>query len=199
MTQLIGFIGGPSTGKTTLAAAVYNDLQEQGSFSSWASEFVSDDIQRIGPPNLDYYIYEQFRYLFHQQRREEAALRKSDIILTDSPLLIGYAYTIQQQKTAVSGRQSQFVDELYTLFSEDAQRYDNLYLLKREANFEDNGIRFHTQAQSQEFDALLKELLAKNNVAYTEISGSVEERKATVMKDIKLVHNQATGWMNTPH
>lgn len=184
MAKLVGFLGGPSTGKTTLATAVYNALTEQGHDAAWASEFVTDDIQENGPPELDYYIYEQYRFLFHQSRREENAKLQADIVITDSPLLIGYAYTLQKKDEATRGRQKNFIKELAALFDEDKNRYSHLYLLNREAAFEDNGVRFHSPEESVAFDELLREMLVKNNIPFTELKGDVDTRTRLVLADI---------------
>lgn len=184
MTKIIGFLGGPSTGKTTLATSVFNALSEKGINPGWASEFVTDDVQENGAPDLDYYIYEQYRFLFHQSRREEEARKSSDIVITDSPLLIGYAYTLQKKEYATLGRQKNFINELAGLFAQDGKRYHHLYLLKREANFEDNGIRFHTQEESVAFDALLEEMLTKSNIPFTSLQGDVQTRTDAVLRDI---------------
>lgn len=184
MAKLVGFLGGPSTGKTTLATAVFNALTEQGYEAAWASEFVTDDVQVNGPPDLDYYIYEQYRFLFHQTRREEVALKQADIVVTDSPLLIGYAYTLQHKLDATHGRQPAFVQELEKLFTEDKNRYQHLYLLNRESTFEDNGVRFHTPEESIAFDGLLRNMLTKSNIPFKELNGDVPTRTNTVLADI---------------
>lgn len=184
MAKIVGFLGGPSTGKTTLATSVFNALAEKGLNPGWASEFVTDDVQDNGPPDLDYYIYEQYRFLFHQSRREEAALKKNDIVITDSPLLIGYAYTLQKKEQATLGRQKNFIKELTDLFAEDGKRYQHLYLLKRETSFEDNGIRFHSPEESVAFDTLLKDLLTQSNTPFTPLKGDVQARTDAVLRDI---------------
>lgn len=185
MAKLVGFLGGPCTGKTTLATAVFNALTEQGQNIAWASEFVTDDIQLNGPPHLDYYIYEQYRFLFHQSRREENALKEAPLVLTDSPLLIGYAYTLLEKEKAVKGRQKHFIREVEALFARDKHRYEQLYLLQREAGFEDNGIRFHSEEESVAFDAFLKNMLLEHKIPFKEVSGDVPTRTEFVLNDLQ--------------
>mgnify|MGYP005853961973 CR=1 FL=1 len=184
MAKLVGFIGGPCTGKTTLAHAVLESLNIKGLKAEWANEFVTDDIQENGPPHLDYYIYEQYRFLFHQNRREESAKQNADIVLTDAPLILGYLYTLQNTSKHTHGRQNQFFEELKKLFVEDKNRYQHLYLLKREFDFEDNGIRFHSHKESIAFDNFIRTTLEQNNVAFKELSGDVPTRTKAVLEDI---------------
>ena len=184
MPMLVGFLGGPCTGKTTLAQSVSCELADKGINTEWATEFVSEDIQRIGPPVGDYFIYEQFHFAFYQTRKEEEAMKRAEIVVTDAPLLLGYSYPLLEKDIAVCGRQQTFIQDLEGLFVEDAKRYDKLYLLRRESEYEDNNIRFHTYEQAVEFDKLLRNKLDSLGVEYIELGGSVMERTWQVMEDL---------------
>lgn len=184
MPKLIGFLGGPSTGKTTLAKSVLEALTAQGENAAWANEFVSEDVARIGAPAPEFYIYEQYRYILMQRRREQKLAETHDFVLTDAPLLLGYAYALQNDPSTYCERQQKLRKDFVTLFGEDAPNYDHLYLLKRETTFEDNGIRFHSEEQSIAYDTLLKTMLDEAGVNYTFISGNVEERTCKVLADV---------------
>ena len=185
MAKLIGLIGAPSSGKTTLANALFNAFNAYNIPATLVREFVSDDIEKRGAPSFEYYIYEQYRFLFHQMRREEQAKEKAEgYIITDCPTLIGYAYTLQQIDSIHLGRQPSFKEELTALFKEDFDRYDHLYFLEREALFEDNGIRFHSEETSKEFSILLKELLTKHKVKHKHVYGDVPTRENQILEDL---------------
>ena len=184
MAKIIGFLGGPSTGKTTLAQSVLKVLTLQGKNAAWANEFVSEDVARIGAPTPEFYIYEQYRYVLMQYRRERKLAATHDFVLTDAPLLLGYAYALQNTPNPYCARQQKLREDFVTLFHQDAHNYDHLYLLNRETTFENNGIRFHSEEQSLAYDALLKSMLDDAGVTYTFISGTVEERTHKVLADI---------------
>ncbi len=184
MAKLIGLLGGPCTGKTTLAEAVHMALTNAGVSSSWADEFVSEDIKQIGAPDPELIVYEQYRFLFQQRRREEQSLANSDIVVTDAPSLLGYAYPLLRCSPTKGERQEKFLPEFTRLFNEDVNRYDHLYLLKREINYEENGIRFHTYEQAVAFDNMLINMLNDAGANYTIIGGSVEERVSKVLGDL---------------
>ena len=184
MTQLIGFLGGPCTGKTTICTTLLETMEQQGLNAGWTKEFVSDDIPVNGVPSFDFLVYEQFRFNFMQRRRELDLMAKHDIVITDAPLLLGYAYALQNDPSQYCARQQRLMGDLITLFKEDAKNYDQLYFLDREFAYEDNGIRFHTEEQAVDFDQHLKNLLAEHGVKYTMLSGTVAERVSKVMKGL---------------
>ncbi|MBA43667.1 MAG: hypothetical protein CMF62_06660 [Magnetococcales bacterium] len=184
MAKLIGFLGGPCTGKTTICTALHDNLQQQGHNAGWCREFVTDDIPVNGIPSQEHLVYEQFRFNFMQRRRELEMMSKHDVVVTDAPLLLGYAYAMQKCASEYCERQQLLFKDLQTLFKEDAKNYDHLYFLSREFPYEDNGIRFHTEAQAIDFDAHLKGLLSEYGVSYTFLEGSVEDRVDRVISDI---------------
>ena len=184
MAKLVGFLGGPCTGKTTLAHHVYQALTGLDVKTSWANEFVSEDIERIGPPDAAYSIYEQFRFSLMQRCKEERALRTSEVVVTDAPLLLGYAYPLLDKNFSIGGRQQQMIADLKMLFEQDAHRYDMLYLLKRETSYEDNGIRYHTYDQALTFDKMLADMLDDLGVRYKLLGGKPDERAKKVLLDL---------------
>lgn len=186
MAKLIGFLGGPCTGKTTLAQGVYDALRGAGIETAWATEFAGEDIERHGPPDAAFSIYEQFRFSLLQRRKEEVALASSDVVVTDAPLLLGYAYPLLDRDESLSGRQQQMLPDLACLFAEDATRYDILYLLKRETTYEDNGVRYHTFEQAINFDTMLHQMLDDAGVKYKLLGGTVPQRVAQVLKDLEV-------------
>ena len=184
MAQLIGFLGGPCTGKTTICTQLLSTLEQQGHDAGWSKEFVTDDIPVNGIPSQENLVYEQFRFNYMQRRREVDLMAKHNVVITDAPLLLGYAYAMQKDASEYCERQQRLYEDLKMLFAEDAKNYDKLYFLSREFAYEDNGIRFHTEEQAIDFDAHLKKLLAEFGVDYTMLSGSVDERVKQVMTEL---------------
>lgn len=182
---LIGFMGGPCTGKTTLAKALVKLLKFHGVKAGWSREFVTEDIKVHGPPPREYTIYEQYRFFFNQLRFEEEILEKSQVLVTDSPIMMGCMYPLMELDVSTAGRQQAFADEFIELFKEFSKRYHRIYFLGRDFPFEDNGIRFHSEQESIAVDEKIKNMLRAFGVPYKELHGTVEERLEQVLMDLK--------------
>lgn len=183
--KLIAFMGGPCTGKTTLAKAMLKVLKAHGVKAGWSREFVTEDIKVHGPPPREFTIYEQYRFFFNQLKLEEEVLEKSEVLVTDSPIMMGCVYPLMELDVSLSGRQQAFAEEFVSLFKEFSQRYHRIYFLGRDFPFEDNGIRFHSETESKAVDGKIINMLRAFAVPYKELHGSVEERVMEVLKDLK--------------
>lgn len=182
----VGFLGGPCTGKTTLMNSVYETLRRQGLSVGIAPEFVSEDLKINGVPSFDILPYEQLRYYMHQKRIEQQALEDVDILLTDSPVFIGYFYTLFAQENHTWPTRHQLViDDLRRAFEADAPHYDLLYQLAREFPYEDNGIRFHTEAQARRVDDIISTGMgSQRNLNFALLRGDVPTRTRQVLADM---------------
>ncbi len=182
---LVGFMGGPCTGKTTITRFVQSELSTSGAPTATAMEFVTEDIKRHGPPDLDNQVFEQVRYYMNQCWEEERAMTSADVVLTDSPTFFSYIYALFAKKNARSERHTLALKDLETCFKRDTHRYDKIYLLRREFPYEENGVRFHSLEQAMAVDRLIEQLLTEHGVPFTWLEGTVAERGHKVVSDIK--------------
>lgn len=85
MIRRLNIFGGPSSGKTTVAAAVFSALKKKGANIHLIPEHVKEWVYLDQKPESFDHLY----LLGRQARREDTALRKKHVqlIITDGPLL----------------------------------------------------------------------------------------------------------------
>ena len=89
MCQVINLYGGPSTGKSTTAAALFAKMKRAGLKVELAREYAKDLVY----DNRQNIITNDQLYIFaKQQRRMKILHEKVDYIITDSPLLLSVVY-----------------------------------------------------------------------------------------------------------
>lgn len=181
---IIGIVGGPCTGKTTLTQFLNNTLKDLGVQVALADEFASRDIVKNGVPDFTYAPFEQFRFALQQRRLEDECLRDASLVIAESPGFVAFLYAKLEKRAKKIPRAHLFLDDLETLFAEARHRYHRIYLLNREAGFEDNGVRFHSEAESLAFDWLLRESLEKHQVNFTFLHGTVLARAQHILQDL---------------
>lgn len=180
-TLSIAFIGGPSTGKTTLAKTLTDKLCQQGLNAGYVKEFVTEDIQQNGVPNLANIGFEQIRFYLKQSAQENEVKAHCDYMVTESPTYFSYIYALEGLLGNTDKRQQLALDILRDYTKQNSQRYDFVFYLKRELPYEDNGIRFHTEEQAKQVDNRILDVLESFDINYHVVSGSVEQRCEQVL------------------
>jgi nicotinamide riboside kinase len=92
----IGFIGVPSTGKTTLARALSANAYKMPEFAR--TELVSEYARRfIVEYGTDVTLMDQFRIIKKQCEWEDRVpVESTDLIITDSPIHISFMYSLDR-------------------------------------------------------------------------------------------------------
>jgi nicotinamide riboside kinase len=91
-SKLVGFLGAPGTGKTTISCAMKEYLLNKSMSSEICTEYAREYVYRYGHPK---HIYTQYRITTEQIAREDLLLKgQSPYIFTDSPVWLGYIYSI---------------------------------------------------------------------------------------------------------
>lgn len=181
---IIGIVGGPCTGKTTLTRFLYSTLHDYGVNVQLADEFASRDIVKNGFPDRTYAPFEQFRFALQQRRLEDTCLREADLVVSESPSFVSYLYASLEKNCVPLPRAHLFMDDLETLFTEARYRYNHIYRLNRESGFEGNGVRFHSEEESVMFDNLLVETLHNHDLPHSFLCGTVLSRATHIMEDL---------------
>lgn len=88
MTLVVNLFGGPGTGKSTNAALTFGKLKSQGVSAELVTEYAKDLVweERYHALGFQPYIIAKQMWRIHK------LLGKVDVIITDSPILLGLVY-----------------------------------------------------------------------------------------------------------
>lgn len=168
--KVISLYGGPGTGKSTTAAAVFAELKYRGINCEIVTEYakdkawefgkafmrgVSDQIEMPVPK-----VFQAQEYIFGQQHfRLRRAADEVDVIITDSPLLLGLVYMPENFD----------IPSMRGAIVEAYERYDNLdVMLTRVKKYNPNG-RFQTFEEAKQKDIEVREVLKGLEIEAEEI------------------------------
>lgn len=87
---VVNLFAGPGTGKTTTAAALFAELKYRGVNCEYIPEYAKDATwEKRGPK-----VFQAQEYLFGKQHfRVSRVITEVDIVVTDSPVIMGMVYT----------------------------------------------------------------------------------------------------------
>lgn len=168
-TLVVNLFGAPGAGKSTGAAYIFSRLKMMGVDAELITEFPKDMVWEHNEKAVDNQVYVLGQQYFRQYRCDGEV----DVIITDSPILLGILYN-KNEKIA-----KPFNDLTLATFNLGNNRN---YFIKRTKEFNPNG-RLQTEEQSNEISGRNKDLLEKYNIPFTEIDGNVTGYE-TVIYDI---------------
>lgn len=124
--KLVGVIGVPGTGKSTVAQALQVDMGSTDLITAVCPEYAREWIHRVGPPE---HVAFQQQILFKQKRREETLAESCELLFCDSPLFHCYIYGLLIANTS-SKQEMKVVRNLYKwAVLDNLNRYDVLIYL----------------------------------------------------------------------
>ena len=136
--KLIGVIGVPGTGKSTVAQALQVEMGSTDLTTAVCPEYAREWIQRVGPPE---HVAFQQQILFKQKRREDTLAESCKLLFCDSPLFHCYIYGMLIANTA-SLQEMKVVRNLYKwAVLDNFNRYDVLIYLPKQFDIVDDGLR----------------------------------------------------------
>ena len=171
---IVNLFGGPGTGKSTTAAGVFAKLKMQNINCELVQEFAKHVVWRGNFTTLNNQLYifaKQHDRLFHLKD-------KVDIIITDSPTIMGLTYT---DFTKVSPSLEQLVVDEY---SRDDQINLNVFL-NRVTAYDPVG-RTQNEAEGKEKDVEIHTLLEKYNLPYLVMDANSEISDVLAEKIIEI-------------
>jgi hypothetical protein len=172
-TIVINLLGGPGTGKSTTAAAVFSELKCRGVDCELSSEFAKDLVweQR-------YDTFKDQLYIFAKQaHRLFRLVGKVDVVITDSPLILTCFYGQNDQP-------------LCDFCIDYVSRFNNLnYFLIREKEYNPNG-RNQTEAEARQIDVGLRQTLDNYNQKYKELPGNMSSVKVIADEVMELLKGE---------
>lgn len=155
MTTVLNLLGGPSIGKSTLAAELYAAMKRRGLKVELVREVAKKwayDNRQIGP-------FDQLAILGEQIKEESSLFNKVDYIVTDSPSILGSFYFEHNHKQKFA---TQMVQDYYNFAMDNGVEFID-YILPRTQKYEQNG-RFENEIEARKIDQLLIDYIAFNGV-----------------------------------
>jgi hypothetical protein len=150
-SMMISFFGGPGSAKSIMAAHVFALLKWEGVLAELSLEYVKT---KLWENSLE--IFNDQIYIFGKQYHSMFRLHgKVDVIVTDSPFLLGVIY----DKTGN--------DTLAKLIIEEYKKLDtfNVFLERDNGRYESTG-RFQDLEAARQIDDDIKSLLVKSDIPF---------------------------------
>lgn len=171
-TLVINLFGGPGTGKSTGAAYIFSQLKLKGYDCELVTEFAKDKVWE----NNKEVFKNQFYITGKQSFKISRCDGKVDIIITDSPILLGAIYEDSKKfKAAVL---------------EEFNKYRNLnFFIIRQKEYNPNG-RNQTEEEAKLIDEKILNYLNENKVNYTLCLGDISGYDFIVDYIITLLDNE---------
>lgn len=171
-TLVINLFGGPGTGKSTGAAYIFSQLKLKGYDCELVTEFAKDKVWE----NNKEVFKNQFYITGKQSFKISRCNGKVDIIITDSPILLGAIYEDSKKfKAAVL---------------EEFNKYRNLnFFIIRQKEYNPNG-RNQTEEEAKLIDEKILNYLNENKVNHTLCLGDIPGYDFIVDYIITLLNNE---------
>jgi len=148
---VINLFGGPGSGKTTLAAELFSALKKKHYDVELVTEFAKDLIMQ----NNEAALQHQFYVTGTQAYRIWSAAQKMDIVIVDSPILLGPIYD-QRNSRAFIDLCIEYHNELPSM---------NIVLERQGVQHSMNG-RVHSLTESVGIDNRISRLLHEWDIQY---------------------------------
>lgn len=162
--KVISMYGGPGTGKSTTAAALFAELKFRGVNCEYVQEYAKDKAWEFGTNHLGVpKVFQAQEYIFGKQHfRLRRCAQDVDVIITDCPLFLGLIYMPEDFP----------IPSLRNAIREAYDMYDNLdVMLIRTKEYNPKG-RFQTEDEAKGLDMKILQTLVKQRVHFeTLLSG----------------------------
>lgn len=157
MTKVINLYGGPGTGKSTTAAHLFALLKQEGMNAELVTEYAKDKVWEDSISVLGNQVY----ILGKQYHRMFRLLNKTDVIITDSPLLLSLYY----------GRHSGVNFEGLVLDLYRSMENVNVFL-RRVKPYSAKG-RMQDEGGAREIDVAIHQILEQNGIGFATVDGDM--------------------------
>lgn len=158
-TLVVNLYGGPGTGKSTSAAAIFAALKMQGRNAELATEYAKDIVWE----GRDYLLSDQLYIFAKQNRKLERLYGKVEVVVSDSPLLLSYHYSRNEHILGLVREMLTKAEQLH------------VFLIRKKA-YRPEG-RYQTEDEARELDGEIATLLDDLGVDYVRVvaDGAVAE------------------------
>ena len=180
----IAFAGAQDTGKTTIAKELSSRFKTRNYITEYIDEAARFYVGRWRQPIMG--VADQLFLIDKQLDKEQAIAPKCQIVFYDSPLFLGYAYTLLNWNDIKTVRDIDMLVHIYEKILING-RYDLIFYLKPFRVPVDDGIRTKAlTSQNSKIDLMIKSYLDLHNLEYVTIDATtVAERIETIDVMIK--------------
>ena len=172
--QILNLFGGPCTGKSTTAAALFYHMKKMGIQCELIQEYAKDLVYEQRHNILSDQIY-----VFAKQQRRIARLKDHNLdwVITDSPIPLGLIYL---QPGALSENFHRLVMEVFDAY------HNHNFLLSRNVAYNPVGRNQKTEQEAVVFDQKVTQLLNQWQVPFDHVVGG-EPAVPTILNKIGLI------------
>ena len=179
MIKKIVFLGGPSTGKTTLCETLAKQLNTLTVAEYGREYWLTHQVNRRLSP-------EQLLHIAQTQNdwEDQASRRANGVLLCDTNAFTTWHFALHYHGSALP--------ELSRLASQCWARYNLVVLCGDEIPYDDTWER-SGDANRHEFQQFIREYLKQQQIAYIEVQGSVAERCCEILAHLeqRISHTQS--------
>lgn len=150
---MVNFYAGPSSGKTTAALELTAALKKAG----YNVEYVAEYAKELVLENRTDELNDQKKVTDEQYRRFDRIRNSADVIVTDSPILLGLVYG--------DGKIDDDYAKQIRSYYDSFDNFNMLITRPKDATFQTEG-RVHDEKQSIELDGKIKSMLDTQGVFY---------------------------------
>jgi nicotinamide riboside kinase len=174
----IGFLGAPSSGKSTVAQYFAAKLRvETKKKVELIDEYARFFVSNFGQTSLS----DQYHIAHEQIDKENQASKNIDYLITDSPVILTAIYAFLNIDW-LDPKDVHYLQKTYSVLINHLHSYDHLfYFSPLEAV--DDGRRIHVKNDEiKKIDDFIRSFLILHNIDFIELTGSSEERVNEIMK-----------------
>lgn len=157
----VGIIGAPCAGKSLTTAEIYARCKLLGIKTGHVKEYIAELFNQGW--NMES-VADQLLIYHEQLHREENFPEETEVVITDSPVLLSYFYGLLNAKHTV--HDEVILSKLYSLFLSNLDRYDLLVLLERAHEYENDGTRQQSECEANQIHTYLMHMLDMHGVKY---------------------------------
>lgn len=161
MTKIITLYGGPSTGKSTTAAAIFAELKQR----HVSTELVREYTKKWAWQDRKISGYDEFLFVGKQIHEESTLFNRVDYIVTDKPLAMDIYYAARYASPTIAKGIRAAVTSFYAAAAEDGHQHLHVFLT-RSKPYDARG-RYEDEATARQMDGEIRDMLIELGYAYT--------------------------------